>query len=420
MLLFQEQGLTCYPRPATASKPARDANKEGTSLGLRILGGAVAVILLAVLLRRYRRGQLRRDEALLVLTVITGLSVAAVRPSLFDPMLGALGFEPGNQRRLIIVLVLSQIFTLALLFAALARNGVLASEVGSLVDYGALRRFEGDGGQASPGGCLVVIPAHNEARNLLGVLSEVPREVCGLPVQLVVVADGCTDGTEEVAREGGAMLIQRDLRRGQGAAIRLGYVAALRAGSRVVVTMDADGQHDPGEIAGLVRPLLEGKADMVQGSRVLGSFQVEHKIRKHGVRFFARILTFLSGTQITDPANGFRAVLTSTLRRLDLRQDQFFVSEVILDAAQKGLRVQEIPITVRGRIHGRSKKGTTLRYALGFTRGLLGTWMRQAPGKRPMTSEPRWLTRSGAPPAEHLKPMSDGSEGQTARTAGND
>jgi Glycosyl transferase family 2/Uncharacterized conserved protein (DUF2304) len=388
-------------------------------MGLRILGGAVAVLLAALLLKRYRRGQLRRNEAFIVLTVVAGLAVAAVRPTLFDPGLGALGFEPGNQRRLIVVLVLSQIFTLLLLFAALARNGVLSSELGSLVDYGALRRFETDGRELSPGGCLVVIPAHNEAQNLLGVLTAVPREVCGLPAQLVVVADGCTDGTEEVAREGGALVIQRDLRRGQGAAIRLGYVAALRADSHVVVTMDADGQHDPGEIEGLVRPLLEGKADMVQGSRVLGSSYVEQKIRRYGVQFFARILTFLSGTRITDPANGFRAVLTSTLRSLDLRQDQFFVSEIILDAAQKGLRVHEIPITVRGRIHGKSKKGTTLRYALGFARGLAGTWMRQAPGKRPIASEPRWLTRSGAPPADHLATVPDPDE-RRARRTGND
>ena len=385
-------------------------------MGLRILGGAVAFVLVAFLFRRQRRGQLRRDEALVILAVVAGLSVAALRPSLFDPMLGALGFEPGDQRRLIIVLVLSQLFTFLLLLVALMRNAVLSSEMGSLVDYGALRRFERDGWGATRGGCLVVIPAYNEAVNLPNVIAEVPRHVCGLAVQIVVVADGCTDGTEEVARKGGAMVMQRDLRRGQGAAIRLGYVAAIRAGSHVVVTMDADGQHHPGEIERLVRPLLEGEADMVQGSRVLGSFHVEQKIRKHGVKFFARILTFLSGTQITDPANGFRAVLTSALRKLDLRQDQYFVSEVILDAAQKGLRVQEVPITVRGRVHGKSKKGTTFRYALGFTRGLIGAWMRQAPGKRPMSSEPLWLARSGAPPAERIVRVPDSTEDSARRT----
>jgi hypothetical protein len=385
-------------------------------LGLRILGAAIAILLVAFLLARYRKGQLRRDEAFIVLLVTVGLAVAAIYPVLFDPILDVLGFEPGNQRRLIILLVLSQIFTVTFLFSALIRNGSLSSEIGSLVDYGALRRLDRDGWEPIPGGCLVVIPAYNEAQNLPDVLDEVPKEVCGQPVQLIVVADGCTDGTEEVALAHGATVVQRDLRRGQGASIRLGYVIALRAGSSVVVTMDADGQHDPSEIERLVQPLLDGGADMVQGSRVLGSFEVESKVRHYGVKFFSRLLTFLSGTKITDPANGFRAVLTSSLRTLDLRQDQFFVSEVILDAAQKGLRVQEMPITVRHRLHGVSKKGTTLRYALGFTRGLLGTWLRQAPGKRPALSEPRWLTRSGAPPAGH-PPAAQTDETTSDRTS---
>lgn len=123
----------------------------------------------------------------------------------------------------------------------------------------ALRRLEEEGVAPADGACVVVLPAFNEADNLPTVLSEMPTIVGGLPVVPIVVADGCTDETEATARALRAAVIRRDLRRGSGAAVRLGYQAALRTGARIVVTIDADGQHDPSEMERLVTPLLEGR-----------------------------------------------------------------------------------------------------------------------------------------------------------------
>ncbi len=126
----------------------------------------------------------------------------------------------------------------------------------------------------------------------------------------------------------------------------------------------------------LVRPLLDGDADMVQGSRVLGSFEVESSVRKHGVTLFAKLLTTLGRTRITDPSTGYRAITSQALRRLDLKQDQFYVSEVILDAGRKGLRVVEVPITLRRRASGTTKKPAAFRYAWGFSKAIVRTWLR--------------------------------------------
>lgn len=345
-------------------------------MGLRIFGALVAAALAAFAIRRYRKGQLRRGELVVVTLVAGALTIAAIAPPLFNPVLGALGFQPGDERRIIGLLVLSNVLTLFLVFRGISRDDLLSTELGDLVDYMALQRLEESGWEPVAGSCAVVIPAYNEAENLPAVLGQMPEEVEGLSVMPIVIADGCTDETEAVAQRLGAAVIRRDLRRGSGAAVRAGFKAALKAGAEVVVTIDADGQHDPKEMRRLVEPLVAGRADMVQGSRILGSFEVESSIRMYGVRVFANVLTALGRTKITDPSTGYRATTAAALATLDLRQDQFYVSEVILDASRKGLSVIEVPITFRKRASGVTKKPTSLKYAWGFTKAITRTWLR--------------------------------------------
>jgi hypothetical protein len=360
----------------------------------RIFGGILALLVLAFTFRRYRRGRLSRGEFAILLVFLAGLVVAATVPSLYDYLLEPLGFEPGGNRRLIGLLFLSNMFAFGLVFLSLTGNRRLANELGDHVDYTALRRLEDEDWAPTLNACAVVIPAFNEAEGLPLVLNEMPKEIHGMPVEVIVVADGCTDDTEGVAKSLGAHVIRRELRRGQGAAIRLGYLAALRGQARVIVSLDADGQHDPHEMERLIGPLASGEADMVQGSRILGTFEKESKVRATGVHVYAKIMSTLGRTKITDPANGYRAVTPEALQRLDLRQDQFVASELIMDAMHKGLRVEEVPITVRRRAVGETKKGTTFRYAWGFSRTLVGTWLRQPSGKQE-APQPRWLANAG-------------------------
>lgn len=345
-------------------------------MGLRIFGLVVAVVLATYAIMRFRAGKLRRGETLIIALVTVALTIAAAAPGILTPILSALGFQPGNERRIIGLLVISNVLAFFLLFRGFSRDDQLSDELGDLVDYVALKRLDDDGAVIPYGACAVVIPAHNEADNLPSVLGQMPENICGLPVVPIVIADGCTDATESRARSMGAVVIRRDLRRGSGAAVRLGYKVALAAGSKVVVTLDADGQHDPKEMPVLVEPLVDGTADMVQGSRVLGSFEMESNVRGWGVKVFAKLLTTLGRTRITDPSTGYRAVTSQALRRLDLRQDQFYVSEVILDSARKGLDVVEVPITLRKRASGTTKKPTPLRYAWGFSKAIVRTWFR--------------------------------------------
>jgi hypothetical protein len=345
-------------------------------VALRLLGAVAAVLLALFAVRRYGKGQLRRGELLVIFAVSLALAIAAIVPQVYQPLLSPLGFKPGDQRQIIGLLVISNLLTFALLFRGFSRDDLLADEIGGLVDHLALRRLEDQGLPHGRGSCAAVIAAYNEADNLPAVLGEMPLEVENLPVIPIVISDGSTDATEATARNLGATVIRRDLRRGQGAAVRLGCQVALKIGARVIVTMDADGQHDPKEMERLVQPVLAGEADIVQGSRVLGSFEVESNVRSHGVRFFARLLSVLGRTKITDPSNGYRALTPATFHRLDLKQDQYYVSELFLDATRKGFKAMEVPISVRKRASGTTKKGKTVRYAWGFSKAIIRTWLR--------------------------------------------
>ncbi|HEV3471716.1 MAG TPA: DUF2304 family protein, partial [Actinomycetota bacterium] len=149
-------------------------------MGLRIFGAVVAILLAALVLRRYRKGHLRRGEALVAGAVIAALAVAAAAPNVLNPALSAIGFEPGQERRIIGLLVVSNVLTLALLFRGMWRDDQLSVEIGDLVDYMALQRLRESGWTPVDNACAVVIPAFNEAENLPAVLGQMPTDVDGL------------------------------------------------------------------------------------------------------------------------------------------------------------------------------------------------------------------------------------------------
>jgi glycosyltransferase involved in cell wall biosynthesis len=222
----------------------------------------------------------------------------------------------------------------------------------------------------------VVVPAFNESANIHHVLGALPERVCDLPLHAIVIDDGSADRTTEAARAAGAAAIRLPMNRGQGAALRTGYRLALVTGAEIVVTMDADGQHQPSELSRLVGPIVAGEADVVGGSRVLGEADPNHAARELGVKLFAQLLSLLTWSKVTDPACGYRAVRTEALRGLEFRQDQFHNSEFIVEASKKGLRSMEVPVTITQRISGVSKKPAHFRYGMGFANALVRAWLR--------------------------------------------
>jgi len=241
---------------------------------LHIVGLVVAAGLMASVLMRWRRGRLRRNDVIIMSVLSLGLAVISIAPSVVQPLLNVLGFPAGESRRVIGVLVISNILVYFLILRSYAKTDRVEGLLSELADRLAFRHFSwenpGADGFRERGKLVVVIPALNEQSSLPEVLGAIPKQIEGLDAQVVVVSDGSTDDTERVARDWGAIVVGRDLRRGQGAAVSLGYRVGLALGADIVATVDADGQYDPLEIARLVRPILDVEADVVHGSRVLG------------------------------------------------------------------------------------------------------------------------------------------------------
>ncbi len=351
---------------------------------VRILGGIVgvaAVILGIVGLRHHRTAGILRIRDVVVILVGVGLLALAIFPRWFDSAAGAFGVSSLEGKRIAILTVVGFTALAIALFASIGRVGSLETDIGNLALEVASRLPAYERLSVYPTGFIAaVIPAYNEEASLPDVLSAMPETVDGVPVISIVVSDGSTDGTAGVAADRADVVLVLPLQRGSGAAVRTGIAFALERGATVLVTLDADGQHDPGEMRSVAGPVLIGEADLCQGSRIVNSRGVSgHSVRVAGVSIFGWMMRTTGVADTTDPSNGYRAISAVAYRDLALTEDQFYVGELIVRSSRAGLRIREVPVTVSPRSHGETKKPGTLLYGFGFTRGIIRAMTRSTP-----------------------------------------
>lgn len=197
---------------------------------------------------------------------------------------------------------------------------------------------------------VAVVPAYNEA-DTVGPVIEGAREHVE---EVVVVDDGSSDGTGDVARDHGATVIEHVFNTGVGGAVRTGYQYAIRNGYDFVVQIDGDGQHDPAQIPRLLAEAEDH--DIVIASRYLNeSFEDYPLVRKLGIRFFTGVVNALGGADITDVTSGFRVYRVSVLAEILHRSDRHWAVEQTLEAAQRGERITEVSIEMPTREVGQSQ-----------------------------------------------------------------
>ena len=201
----------------------------------------------------------------------------------------------------------------------------------------------------------VVVPAKDEEATVGELLDRVARvRVPGHELHPILVDDGSTDRTAEVAREHGAAVIRHAENKGLGAAGRTGLRAAVEAGASAVAYLDADLEYYPEDIPRLVEPILTGRADYVLGSRFLSGVRGMRLHRRLGNHAFTALLVLLARHRITDGQTGMRAFSREAADRAEIIHDYNYAQVLTLDLLRKGMRMAEVPVRYRVREHGTS------------------------------------------------------------------
>ena len=218
---------------------------------------------------------------------------------------------------------------------------------------------------------MVIIPALNEEKTIARVIEDIPQQLFDhkVVVEVVVINDGSTDRTPEIARAHGASVKDHLLPQGVGASFADGIREALNMRADYAVNIDADGQMDPRDIEKLLSPIFKGKADMVTASRFINRDQLPQMpgIKRWGNNRVASIVSHIVGKKYYDVSCGFRAYNREALLRLNLYGRFTYTQESFINlAGSSHIRILEVPVTIRGeREFGKSRVASSIvKYAV--------------------------------------------------------
>lgn len=196
---------------------------------------------------------------------------------------------------------------------------------------------------------IILIPAFNEENTIGELILKIPRKISGIDsVQVLVVNDGSTDNTIDTALNVGAdKIVSHKNNMGVGAAFMTGIRNAISMGADIVVTLDADSQFDPKQVNEIIIPIQNHQADVVVGSRFVNEAPEDiPKIKLVGNRIFTKIVSWLVGQKFTDTQSGFRAYSKEALMNISVVNDFTYTQEVLIDLKFKGMKIEEIPVSV--------------------------------------------------------------------------
>ena len=193
---------------------------------------------------------------------------------------------------------------------------------------------------------IIQIPCLNEAGSLPETLARLPRRIDGgETIEFLVIDDGSTDGTAQVARQWGVHHVVRHRRnRGLAAAFRSGIDAALAAGADIIVNTDADGQYEGADIALLVQPILRGEADIVVGDRGVADNAHFGPFKRLLQRLGSAVVQRLAGTHVSDAVSGFRAISREAARRINITTEFSYTTDMLIQAGRKRLAIATVPV----------------------------------------------------------------------------
>ena len=190
---------------------------------------------------------------------------------------------------------------------------------------------------------IIGIPAYNEEKNIGSLVAKLSQKYDSI----IVCDDGSSDMTNSIASSMGAHVVKHEKNLGYGSAIKTIFNEAKNIGGDILVTFDADGQHQISEIESILRPIFENEADIVIGSRFLGKTKDLPTYRKIGIKTITSLTNVTTGSKITDSQSGFRAYSKKVLNNIILTESGMGIStEILIKSAKKKFLITEIPITI--------------------------------------------------------------------------
>jgi len=292
------------------------------------------------------------------------------QPSILDEFLNLTGLENRAQFLLIITIFV----LLYVLYTQISKNKNLSLDMNRIISEIAISNFKQDANSIK-NSIALVIPAYNEINSLPKVLSGIPSTLLGHQISKIVIDDGSSDETYKIAIQNGAYCLKHETNLGQGSALITGINFAQKHEPSVIVTFDADGQHDVKDLQNLISPILSNECHMTVGSRFIGNQEYVNTERLVGIHFFTNMINFLCKSTISDCTNGLRAINPEILKNIKLKEKKFSAPEILVETLMKGFRINNISTTIKKRTAGQTKK-PRLGFALGLFRVIITTWLK--------------------------------------------
>ena len=193
---------------------------------------------------------------------------------------------------------------------------------------------------------IIQIPCYNEEDTIKACLTDLPRQLPGVDiVEWLLIDDGCTDRTVDVAMSSGIdHVVRLQRKRGLARAFMAGIEACLEAGADIIINTDADNQYNAHDIPKLIQPIIDGNADIVVGSRHIDEIQDFSRVKKYLQKIGSWVVRIASKTDIPDGPSGFRAISRSAAKSINVFDSYTYTIETIIQAGQKGLAITYVPV----------------------------------------------------------------------------
>ena len=330
----------------------------------------ISIILITVISKRKFDSKIGNQLFGIFVIFWSTVIIISIEPRILDDILLLSGLENRSQ----FLLILSIIVLSYSLYTQISKNKNLYLDFNRVISEIAISNFQQSTNKINDSISLI-IPAYNEVNSLPKVLENIPDSILDIKISKIVIDDGSSDETYKVAILHNAYCLKHESNLGQGSAILTGLNFVSKHSPKVIVTFDADGQHDIHDLENLIKPILSKDCDMTVGSRFIGSQEYANTERLIGIHFFTNLINFLCKSNISDCTNGLRAFSPLILLKIQLREKNFSAPEILIETILKGFKIQNISTTIKSRIAGHTKK-PRLRFAFGLFRVILITWLR--------------------------------------------